>query len=381
MPGDDGKIRILLVEDSFGDAELFMDGLEDSKEGEFTVHHVTSLAQGLKEIGGEYDITVTDLGLPDAKDLEAVEKLKKTRPDMPVVVLSSRSDLEACTKAIELGAQDYMVKGGADMHEHGRIIIKAIRREQLIDAARRREQSLESATGNMSDRLSGPLRSLGFLMQRLERQVKQGSSKSRAVETSEPVFEVMTKVLNRVGGFVDDMVLYAQAEAGQGADDELTTEDIVQEALAGITPIARAQGVSIETDLKDAPTLKGDRAQLVRAVAHLVDNAVRHGSKKGDTVRVAAHVGRDGQATITVDDNGPGVPADRAEDLFVFLRRREPGDDRPGSGLGLPLAARVAERHGGECTYQPGDKGARFTLTVGAARVGATADSGTAAQN
>lgn len=365
---DNSTIRVLLVEDSFGDAELFIEGLEASEEGTFKIDHVTSLGEGLKSIHGEYDIVVTDLGLPDAKDLEAVERLRGERDGMPIVVLSNRSDLEACTRAIELGAQDYMVKGGLDLHEHGRIILKAIRREKLISSARRREENLEGATVGMSDRLSGPLKSLGFVMQRLERQVKQGSSKSRAVDTAEPVFDVMTKVLDRVGGFVDDMVLYAQAEAGQGEDSDLALEDVIAEALAGVGPIARAQGVEIDVVTGDAPTIRADRAQIVRAIAHLADNAVRYGAGPVKIATTSTEAG----VQVTVEDHGKGIDPAAVDDLFVFLRKRAEGNANPGSGLGLPLAARVAERHGGTCTYAASPSGGSLlTFTIGQERVGA----------
>jgi signal transduction histidine kinase len=104
----------------------------------------------------------------------------------------------------------------------------------------------------------------------------------------------------------------------------------------------------------DAPTVR-------RAVANLVDNAVRH-TPAGSTVAVDIERGA-GHVAVAVTDHGPGIPADQQARVFERFWRAA-GD---GTGLGLPIARQVAEAHGGSLTLDSptaaGD-GCRFVLRL-----------------
>jgi signal transduction histidine kinase len=108
------------------------------------------------------------------------------------------------------------------------------------------------------------------------------------------------------------------------------------------------------------PVLTGDRRRLERVVANLVDNAQRHG---GGVVRVAA-TRRGDTVRIVVDDAGPGVPADRREEIFERFGRLEPSRTA-GTGLGLALVAEEVRRHAGRIHVEdrPGG-GARFVVEL-----------------
>ena len=104
--------------------------------------------------------------------------------------------------------------------------------------------------------------------------------------------------------------------------------------------------------------MTGDADRLRRLITALVDNAIRHG-REGGTVSVAVRPG-----SLVVDDDGPGISAadrDRVFDRFYRAAGAAPG----GSGLGLPIAAWIVERHGGriEASVSP-TGGARFCVTL-----------------
>ena len=108
--------------------------------------------------------------------------------------------------------------------------------------------------------------------------------------------------------------------------------------------------------------LSGDPARLRQLVMILIDNAIRHSPNGGRVfVRVRTE-GRD--ATLVVEDDGPGI---RAEDLPRLFDRfyRAAGAPGGGTGLGLAIAAWIAERHDGriEAANRP-EHGARFTVRL-----------------
>jgi signal transduction histidine kinase len=106
-----------------------------------------------------------------------------------------------------------------------------------------------------------------------------------------------------------------------------------------------------------------DQLTVRRAIANLVDNAVRHAPPES-VVTIAVEV-VDSMVAVTVTDHGPGIP--ETEQPHIFERFwRGPGD-RPGTGLGLPIARQIALAHGGELTLTspaPTGDGCAFTLTL-----------------
>jgi two-component system sensor histidine kinase MprB len=98
--------------------------------------------------------------------------------------------------------------------------------------------------------------------------------------------------------------------------------------------------------------------RLGRAVANLLDNAVKYAGHKEVTVRVA-------QGCVEVCDRGPGIRPEHLPHVFDRFYRAPEARSAPGSGLGLSIVRQVAETHGGSVTAssRPGG-GMRFTLTL-----------------
>jgi diguanylate cyclase (GGDEF)-like protein len=125
-------MRVLLVEDSLGDADLVREYLAD--EGEIV--HSGSLAQALDLMKtSHYDVSLVDLGLPDAGGFTAVEKLRLASPTTPLVVVTGSDDRERAIGAMRAGAQDYLVKGRIRPDELLRSLQFAIERKRYVDLA------------------------------------------------------------------------------------------------------------------------------------------------------------------------------------------------------------------------------------------------------
>jgi diguanylate cyclase (GGDEF)-like protein len=124
------SFRVLLVEDNRGDARLVEELLKEADNGRFRVSHVERLAdarQSLMETGA--GCVLLDLSLPDASRLEALMQLRAAAPDVPIVILSGLQDELLAVKAVQEGAQDYLVKGRVDGQAIGRSITYAVERK------------------------------------------------------------------------------------------------------------------------------------------------------------------------------------------------------------------------------------------------------------
>lgn len=98
----------------------------------------------------------------------------------------------------------------------------------------------------------------------------------------------------------------------------------------------------------------GDGTMLREMIVNLVDNALRYTRAGGSvTVKLAA---TDGEAVLTVDDDGPGIPADERDHVFERFYRIV-GSTEEGSGLGLAIVREVVENAGGRVTLGDGATG------------------------
>jgi diguanylate cyclase (GGDEF)-like protein len=123
--------RILLVEDNPGDARLVQELLSETGS-QFELTHVSTLTAARQELMTEgADCVLLDLSLPDAARLEAPMQLRAAAPDVPIVILSGLQDELLAIKAVQEGAQDYLVKGRVDGAAIGRSITYAAERKSL----------------------------------------------------------------------------------------------------------------------------------------------------------------------------------------------------------------------------------------------------------
>jgi signal transduction histidine kinase len=130
---------------------------------------------------------------------------------------------------------------------------------------------------------------------------------------------------------------------------------LVEEAVAAASGRAGAAGATVTGGWRGADAvLWGDRLRLAQALGNLVSNAVEHG---GGNVRVHGEL-RAGRARITVDDDGPGLPAPVAE------LARKPRAGRGARGRGLAIAASIAELHAGSLAAAPVARGGRIVLSL-----------------
>ena len=148
--------------------------------------------------------------------------------------------------------------------------------------------------------------------------------------------------------------------------DPVDLDDVVELVARGL----RANGAVVPDTRGVHPVqVTGDGQQLARAVANLLDNAVRHARS---VVTVTLSQAPDGRATLAVLDDGPGIPADRREVVFERFTRLDDARSASdgGAGLGLAIAREIAERHHGTLELDVGHApGSRFVLTLPTSRV------------
>lgn len=145
-------VRVLLVEDNPGEAELIMEMLSKDGSTLFEVECVVRLSEALKCLKADrFDIVLLDLKLPDSDGLATLRSMRQQASRLPVVVLTGNSDDRVALAAIQEGAQDYLVKGEIDKNLITRSIKYAIERKQAEAMVRTGEAKYRQLYESMMD--------------------------------------------------------------------------------------------------------------------------------------------------------------------------------------------------------------------------------------
>ena len=157
----------------------------------------------------------------------------------------------------------------------------------------------------------------------------------------------------------------AEAEAciEEKQKDDLDISNMVVDACELFEPVAEEKNIQMEIDTEPACMVLGNRQNIQRMIANLIDNALKYTSEKGN---VHISVSRkDGQCCISVSDTGIGIPEDDKARIFDRFYRCDRSRSHNGSGLGLSFARAVARSHGGDITLESiPDKGSTFRIML-----------------
>ena len=197
-----------------------------------------------------------------------------------------------------------------------------------------------------TEMLAGVSHDLGTVLTRMKLELAMlgDSSEAKALATDVAEMEHM----------IEGYLAFARGEGKENAEPVK-----VDRMLAEVADNARRNGAEIELEADTGMTITLRPNAFRRCFGNLLGNAARHAQH----IRLAAQR-RDHQLEITVDDDGPGIPEDRREDVFkAFFRLDEARNlDSGGVGLGLSISRDIVHAHGGEISLE--------TSPLGGLRVG-----------
>jgi signal transduction histidine kinase len=195
----------------------------------------------------------------------------------------------------------------------------------------------------------------------------------RTASTNDNYREALSGIIDESDaliGVFDALLTIARAEAGCSSDamSEFDAGQVMRDIVEIYEPVAEEQGARLEARAEDGLMVSGNRELLGQALVNLVDNALKYGAGGADKrVEVsAARVGCD--VEIAVADRGPGIASADRERVVGRFVRLENSRTRPGSGLGLSLAAAVARLHHGALRIEDNAPGLRVVVSLPAMR-------------
>ena len=275
-------------------------------------------------------------------------------------VLSRRilAPVKALTNAArQLGKGDFSQRVHSE--DKGEIGELAQSFNSMADDLERAEQLRRNMVADVAHELRTPLSNLSGYLEA----VRDGIVKPDA-DTIRSLDEEAT-LLSRL---VDDLQELSLAEAGElkliCQKEDITK--LIKQTVAAIQTQGRVKGLMISASLQDKlPTVNIDSHRISQVLRNLIENAVTH-TAKGDAITVTARE-QGNWVEVTVTDTGEGIPAEDLPNIFERFYRVDKSRSRitGGTGLGLTIAKRLVEAHGGKIEVQSEvGKGSRFSFTL-----------------
>ncbi len=246
----------------------------------------------------------------------------------------------------ELGARaEHTAKRGDEI---GELAKDFNRMADRIEALLRGQRQL---LADVSHELRSPLTRLGVGLELLRR---------RSPSPDDEAFRRMETELGRLDNLIGSLLKLGRLEALEHPEQRTPTDltSLLRQIASDAAFEAAPRGKRVETNLAEGVVLNVDPALLRSAADNVVRNAIRYtpprsSSREGGRVRVSLvrAAGERRPVRILVEDEGPGVPAEELETIFVPFRRVERARERAsageGAGLGLAIAHRAVALHGG----------------------------------
>jgi len=245
----------------------------------------------------------------------------------------------------------------------------------LAELERRRRRELQAALAEQQSLISqlvqaGRLGALGEVVAGIAHEIKNPlhalAGTAEIVDpliplTAEerPLWEIHRKEIERLSRICERFLSFARPDAS--ALVPLDLRRVAERTVALTQAEARHKSVNLLLELPPAPVpVRGDADQLASLALNIAVNAFKAMGPRGGTLRII--VGAGDEATLTLENDGPPLPDVEPARLFAPFY-----SDSQGSGLGLSIAARIAQQHGGGITAANAGLGVRFTLSLPAA--------------
>jgi signal transduction histidine kinase len=343
----------------------------------FAVEDSASAVDGLsRALRARPDLVLLDVHLSDLEgpELTARLRLEKTLAAVPIVAMGA--SVEDRKAVLAAGADGFMARVVDDalpdrLREYlqgererlsperevealrGLVGSMALRLEGALGGQRRAVDKLvdtdrlkSAFIHNLSHELSTPLTPLsGYL------RILQSEKAGPLTPQQKKILDAMTPAVGRLARILDNLADFASLQAGHAplVESAVSPDGLAEEVVAELHPAAKDARLHVQLVRSAASPVMADARKLRQALSNLIGNAVKFSPHGGE---VLVEISREPERLrYAVYDQGPGVAPEEQERIFEPLHHAaaRAGEEArpPGSGLGLPVARRIAEAHGG----------------------------------
>ena len=338
---------VLLIEDNVADSDRIGYLLRVNGQESFELVTVQTLRCGIKKLSDDrFDAVLLDLSFPDASNLEAVLKLTRALPHLPVVVLTGLDDVDLAIASLKHGVQDYLSKDRIDSELLVRSLRYAIERqrimrqaEQVQEALRRAERlaSLGTLAAGIAHEINNPILA-AWTSAQAALNLKDDPNAGQLLDDC---LQNIIQSVQRCRDTVENILHFArQGEVERCPCDVI---EVIQRSIDETMHYAEDRGTTIAwSSAEETPRIMGNALQLQQVIVAVLRNAIEASSVGGEILISSSH--DEAVVRVSITDRGRGLTQQEKQRAFdPFFTSGKP----TGTGLGLSIAHEIMGRHGG----------------------------------
>lgn len=271
------------------------------------------------------------------------------------------SGVEAVTRTARQISESDLSRRVPIMARHAEIDRLAVTFNQMLD----RIEKLVAGIREMGDNIAHDLKSpVARIRGMAEISLPGASCGGEDLTLAGSTIEECDRLLDMINTML--MISKTDAGAGGAAMGPVNMADVVRGAVALFTPLAEDKGLSLTCQTPDTLMVEGDLRMLQRAMANLVDNAIKYTPTPGNIdIRGFLDMKHAEKINVSIVDSGVGIDTEDLPKIFNRFFRCDQSRATGGSGLGLSLARAIAHAHRGEINVESTlGEGSVFTLCL-----------------
>ena len=308
------------------------------------------------------DMVITDIKMPKLSGLELMRELKHRDPLLSIVVITAYPSVEGAVEAMQFGACDFITKP-FDVAQIQAILYRCHQRINLsrqlhaagegalkLEELNRRLVELNDMKSQFLAAISHEINTPLCLMSEWLYLLSDGTLGPLAQEQQQAV-GALVHAYDRLHLLLQQLIDLMHGHLIVLSRQRVPINEVLGQAVAAIAAQAEARSITVTSHVPaDAVLLEMDRGRMLAAFEYLLDNAVKF-NHEGGRVEVDTRAGPDA-VEVTIRDTGIGIPEEEREKIFTAFYQVDRRLSRAygGVGIGLTLAQRYIELHGGSLT-------------------------------
>ena len=359
-------LRVVIVEDSEDDTQVL---LRELRRGGYEVEHErveTRLAMEAALSQHKWDLVLCDYTLPKFSAESALRTLQHSGLDLPFIVISGIIGEESAVELLKAGAHDFIVKGRLSR------LLPAIERGLKDAKTRRLQREAEAERKDLIARLEAinseierftylafhdlraPLVTIKGFVGALKQDLEAGQH-----DQAQNDIQRIAGAADKMDKILADLLEFARIGRVRRPLEDVELGQLVQEALQRLDRLLQSKDIMVKIS-PDLPIVYGDRVRLREVFESLIENAATYMSGQEQPLIEIGTRHQEGQEIIFVKDNGEGIDPRYHNRIFELFEKLDPGTEGP--GIGLALAKRIIEVHGGRIWVESEGEGRGSTF-------------------
>lgn len=361
------SIQILLIENKKSDAHQIKAYLSapDELSYKYNIISSSSIKEALEIIQREnLSLILLDLEVSDNAGMDTIKEIL-SHSNLPIIIFINTHNQNLAVRTLEIGVQDYLVKGEFSEQELKKSIRFAIQRNKIEKELLELNKNLINSNRDLeqfaciaSHDLQEPLRKIMSFSEILKENLE-----SKLDEENKNYLNIIIDGGIRMSQLIKDLLEFSRVQSDSSEFIKTDLNKILQDVLSNLELYIKEKKARINIS-NNLPTILGNPTLLQEVFQNLISNSLKFGNNENIKIEINCQLEQK-KWLISIKDNGIGFDNKFSEKIFNIFNKLHSRNIYPGTGVGLALCQRIIEKHNGKiwAKAEP-NKGATFFLTL-----------------